>query len=145
MLLHLRETQADYTGSFRELARIAEAERLQRAAVDHGSSLAPSPDLAVDMMAVEPRLTFPEQWIARWMALGPDSDAMNRVNPIYIPRNHLLDAALEAATDGDLGPFEKLLAHVTHPYDERPGGAEGAQYANPAPPGADRFITYCGT
>ncbi len=145
LLQHLHETQADYTGSFRELAAIAEAERLQRAAVDHGSSRAPSPDLAVDMKAVEPRLTFPEQWIARWIALGPDSDAMNRVNPIYIPRNHLLDAALEAATDGDLGPFEKLLAHVTHPYDERPGDAEGAQYANPAPPGASRFITYCGT
>lgn len=145
LLKHMRDTGADYTGTFRELARIAEAERLQRAAVDHGSSRATSPDLAVDMMAVEPRLTFPEQWIARWLVLGPDPDAMNRVNPIYIPRNHLLDAALEAATDGDLAPFAALLEHVTHPYDELPGGGEGAQYANPAPPGAGRFITYCGT
>ena len=142
LLKHMRDTGADYTGTFRALARIAEAERLQRAAVDRGSSHAASPDLAVDVMAVEPRLTFPEQWIARWLALGPDSDAMNRVNPIYIPRNHLLDAALEAATDGDLAPFTALLARVTRPFEEQPGAAE---YTSPAPPGAGRFITYCGT
>ena len=38
---------------------------------------------------------------------------MDRVNPVYIPRNHLVEEALAAATDGDLDPFERLLDAVT--------------------------------
>jgi uncharacterized protein YdiU (UPF0061 family) len=44
-----------------------------------------------------------DDWLARWRALGPDADAINRVNPLYIPRNHLVEEALAAATDGDRG------------------------------------------
>ena len=66
----------------------------------------------------------------RWRALGPDADAMDRVNPVYIPRNHLVEEALAAATDGDLAPLERLLDAVTAPYDERPGLE---RYARPGP------------
>ena len=62
-----------------------------------------------------------DDWLARWRALGPDAEAMDRVNPVYIPRNHLVEEALTAATDGDLDPLEQLLEAVTAPYDERPG------------------------
>ena len=68
---------------------------------------------------------------------------MDRVNPVYIPRNHLVEDALSAATGGDLGPFDELVAVVRSPYDERPG-LEG--YAAPAP--ADfgaAYRTFCGT
>ena len=44
-------------------------------------------------------------WLERWRALGPDADAMDRVNPVYIPRNHLVEEALAAATEGDLEPL----------------------------------------
>ena len=44
--------------------------------------------------------------LERWRALGPDADAMDRVNPVYIPRNHLVEEALAAATDGDLEPLD---------------------------------------
>ena len=68
---------------------------------------------------------------------------LDRVNPIYVPRNHLVDEALEAATAGNLGPFDELVAVVTDPFTERPGLE---RYAEPAP---DRFSatfrTYCGT
>jgi uncharacterized protein YdiU (UPF0061 family) len=30
---------------------------------------------------------------------------MDRVNPVYIPRNHLVEGALAAATGGDLDPL----------------------------------------
>ena len=56
---------------------------------------------------------------------------MDRVNPVYIPRNHHVEEALAAATDGDLGPFERLLDVLAHPFDERPGLEP---YAAPAPP-----------
>lgn len=46
---------------------------------------------------------------------------MDRVNPVYIPRNHLVEEALAAATDGDLNPLERLLDAVNHPYDLRAG------------------------
>jgi uncharacterized protein YdiU (UPF0061 family) len=68
---------------------------------------------------------------------------MNLVNPVYIPRNHLLDAALTAATSGDLGPFEALLDAVTHPFEKR---EEWAEFAVPAPPDFQTgFQTFCGT
>ena len=91
-------------------------------------------------------------WLLRWRArIGstrqrPEdvASAMDRVNPLYVPRNHQVEAALAAATDhGDLAPFERLLAVVTDPYVER---AADAAYAEPAPAGLTaRYQTFCGT
>jgi uncharacterized protein YdiU (UPF0061 family) len=68
---------------------------------------------------------------------------MDCVNPLYIPRNHQLDAALRAATDGELAPFEKLLEVVTHPFDRRD---EWSDYTTPAPQSFSKsFQTFCGT
>ncbi len=82
-------------------------------------------------------------WADQWRELDPDREAMNRVNPVYIPRNHLVEEALSAATAGELEPFERLLDAVTRPFEERPGLD---RYAAPAPPGfGDSFQTFCGT
>jgi serine/tyrosine/threonine adenylyltransferase len=81
-------------------------------------------------------------WLARWRALGPDADAMDRVNPVHIPRNHLVEEALAAATDGDLAPLHRLLDAVTRPFDARPGLE---RYAAPAPQDFGAYTTYCGT
>jgi len=82
-------------------------------------------------------------WVARWRALNPDADAMDCVNPVYIPRNHLVEEALAAASAGDMGPLEQLLAAVTSPYDERAGFE---RYAQPAPDDFGRsYQTFCGT
>jgi protein adenylyltransferase len=83
-----------------------------------------------------------DDWVARWRAQGPDADAMDRVNPLYIPRNHLVEEALSAATDGDLEPFERLLEAVAAPYDERPGLE---RYAAAAPADFGAYQTFCGT
>ncbi len=83
-----------------------------------------------------------DDWVTRWRALGPDPDAMDRVNPLYIPRNHLVEEALTAATDGDLDPLERLLQAVTAPYDERPGLE---RYAAGAPADIGDYQTFCGT
>ncbi len=81
-------------------------------------------------------------WLDRWLALEPDADAMDRVNPVYIPRNHLVEEALAAATGGDLGPVGRLLEAVTLPFQER-AGLEA--YAEPAPEDFGAYRTYCGT
>jgi uncharacterized protein YdiU (UPF0061 family) len=81
-------------------------------------------------------------WLARWRALGPDGDTMDRVNPVYIPRNHLVEEALAAATEGELDPLSQLLTAVTAPYEERPGLD---RYAEPAPDDFGSYRTFCGT
>ena len=56
-------------------------------------------DLVVDREAVD-------AWLARWRTaleeqdrpVAETADAMDRVNPVYIPRNHLVEEALTAAT-----------------------------------------------
>ncbi len=83
-----------------------------------------------------------DEWLARWRAVGPDAVAMDRVNPVYIPRNHLVEEALTAATEGDLQPLRRLLEAVTAPFDERPGLE---RYAAPAPQDFGRYRTFCGT
>ncbi len=90
-------------------------------------------------------------WLARWRArlareplpANARRAAMHRINPLYIPRNHLTEAALAAAErDGDLAPFERLLEAVTHPFDEQP---ERDGYEKPAPAEFGAHVTYCGT
>ncbi len=69
------------------------------------------------------------------------AQAMDRVNPVYMPRNHLVEEALAAATAGDLGPFGRLLDVLAQPFDERPGLQP---YAAPAPSGFGAYRTFCG-
>ncbi len=89
-------------------------------------------------------------WLARWReclgaAAGADmsatAEAMDRINPVYIPRNHAVEDALAAATAGDLANYERLLDAVTRPFEERDGLTD---LATPGP-ASDTYITYCGT
>jgi uncharacterized protein YdiU (UPF0061 family) len=84
-----------------------------------------------------------DAWAQRWQeAADPDPAAMDRVNPVYIPRNHLVEAALDAATQGDLAPFRRLVGVVSEPFAERPGLEA---YAAPPPQGSGAYVTFCGT
>jgi uncharacterized protein YdiU (UPF0061 family) len=88
-----------------------------------------------------------DAWAARRNALLPAdtvavSAAMDRVNPIYIPRNHLVEEALIDATAGEMGAFRRLVEVVSQPYDERPGLEA---YAGPPPASCGPYVTYCGT
>ena len=82
-------------------------------------------------------------WVPRWRAHHPDTDAMDRLNPLYIPRNHLVEEALAAATSGDLAPATRLLEVLGDPFTERPGLQ---RYAAPAAEDfAASYRTFCGT
>ncbi|WP_106275864.1 protein adenylyltransferase SelO [Geodermatophilus tzadiensis] len=95
----------------------------------------PTRELFLDLAGID-------GWLARWRALTPDADAMDRVNPVYVPRNHLVEEALAAASDGDLDPLHRLLDAVTRPFEERPGLE---RYAAPAPETFGAYTTFCGT
>lgn len=83
-----------------------------------------------------------DAWVRRWLALSPDADAMDRVNPVHIPRNHLVEESLVAATDGDLDPLLRLMDALSAPYVVRPGLE---RYAAPAPGSFGAYRTFCGT
>lgn len=120
----LAEHRPDHTLFFRRLADAARG--------DDG----PVRDLFADADA-------PSSWLESWRAAGPDPEAMDRVNPVYVPRNHLVEAALEAAVrDDDLEPLQWMLQVLAAPYDEREGYE---RFAEPAGPDAPRFVTFCGT
>jgi len=123
LLSLLQAGRADHTSFFRSLGVAARG--------DSG----PARSLFADPAAFD-------AWAVRWSALGPDADAMDRVNPAYIPRNHLVEEALDAATAGDLDPLARLLEAVTSPYDERPGLE---RYAAAAPKDFGPYRTFCGT
>ncbi|ORW31295.1 hypothetical protein AWB91_16935 [Mycobacterium paraense] len=123
LLTLLKESRVDYTSFFRHLAQAARGDA------------EPARGLFLDLAGFD-------DWLSRWRALGPDADAMDRANPIYIPRNHLVEEALAAATAGDLDPLMRLLDAVTAPYDERPGLQ---RYAGPAPEDFGAYQTFCGT
>jgi uncharacterized protein YdiU (UPF0061 family) len=102
----------------------------------------------------------PDAWLARWRARCAREDAgsasrqpaaaaarggrIRAENPFVIPRNHRVEEALAVATDeGDLAPFERLLAAVRRPFDE---SAEVAGYGHPAPASVTAgYRTFCGT
>ena len=69
--------------------------------------------------------------------------AMRRTNPAFIPRNHVVEAALNAAVrERDFQPFEELLDVVSNPYKDRP---DRERYATPARPEECVTQTFCGT
>ena len=119
----VQESRADYTSFFRSLGKAARGE------------VEPARGQLLDLAAFD-------AWLERWRAVTPDADAMDRVNPIYIPRNHLVEEALSAATEGDTGPLERLLEALGSPYSERPGLE---RYAAPAPESFGPYRTFCGT
>lgn len=91
-----------------------------------------------------------EKWLQRWRDLQkgiPASvvlDAILAANPLYIPRNHLVEEALTAASEcGDLALFENLLAVLQRPFQDDP---DQARYALPASPEfTSAYRTFCGT
>ena len=68
--------------------------------------------------------------------------SMDLANPMYIPRNHKMEEALEAAESGDFQPFKRLLSVVTKPFEEH---EELHEYAEAAPKEFGKYVTFCGT
>ncbi|WP_331272050.1 protein adenylyltransferase SelO [Motilibacter aurantiacus] len=119
----LQAARADFTSFFRDLARAARGQA------------EPVRGWFLDLAGID-------SWLERWRALEPDADAMDRVNPVYIPRNERVEEALAAATAGDLAPLDQLLQVLARPYDER-AGLE--RYAEPAAEGSGPYRRFCGT
>jgi uncharacterized protein YdiU (UPF0061 family) len=133
LLAVLHASQADYTVTFHSLASL-----LEEGGVNS----------IVDRALQESR-EF-QEWLRQWRdrsaqdSTGPEVrlKTMRPANPKYIPRNHRIEAVIQAATAGDFGPFQALLAVVVRPFEEQPHAQE---YATPPRPEEKVFETFCGT
>ena len=127
----LEAGRVDYTLFFRELAATGR---------DAGSCDGPGKRFAGGALW--------EAWLARYrerLALEDASDdersaRMRRANPAYVLRNHLAQAAIEAAQQGDFGLMADLHEALRAPFDERAGFE---RFAQPAPEGAEPISVSC--
>jgi serine/tyrosine/threonine adenylyltransferase len=134
LLERMAENGADFTLTFRRLC-------------DAASS--PAGDPAVRVLFADG--SGYDAWAVRWrrrlaeetLDPGARSTSMRAVNPAFIPRNHVVEAALDAAvTRQDFAPFEELLEVLSRPYEHRPGYD---RYAAPPTPEEHVRQTFCGT
>ncbi len=127
----MAEQQVDFTKFFRRLAKAMMSD-------------------CTPVVALFAEKTKIEAWLPQWQQRvaqeGRDpatqAAAMDQVNPIYIPRNHQVEAALQAAVAGDMSKFEQLLTVLEAPFTER---RDYGEYAEPAPASFGSYTTYCGT
>ena len=134
MLARMAANDADFTLTFRGLCEAAAN---------------PQADAAVRALFRDPAAydAWAEPWHRRLAEQPGEPDArgtaMQAVNPAYIPRNHLVEAALVAAVSRqDYAPFDDLLAVLSRPYEYQPGRET---YAIPPQPEERVLQTFCGT
>jgi uncharacterized protein YdiU (UPF0061 family) len=130
----MAKNQADFTLTFRRLSDAAGDAEM---------------DSGVRPLFADP--TAFDEWAARWrQRIGDEpqsaevrSAAMRSVNPAFIPRNHRVEAVIQAAMDSDdYAPFEELLKVLSKPFEDQPAFAE---YAVPPKPEQRVLQTFCGT
>jgi uncharacterized protein YdiU (UPF0061 family) len=130
----MTKNQADFTLTFRGLGE---------AALDAAN------DQKVRQLFADP--TAFDEWAVRWrkrigeepQAPAARQAAMRAVNPAFIPRNHRIEAVIQAAvTRDDFAPFEELLTVLSEPYEDQPALSA---YAQPPEPDQRVLQTFCGT
>jgi len=113
----MHQNRADFTLSFRRLADVASAGDIPSA-----PGVETFEDLHADREAAR-------AWLATYRARlaqdgRPDAEraaAMNRVNPLYVLRNHLAELAIRAAKERDTSEIDRLMRLLRDPYTEQPG------------------------
>lgn len=130
----MTKNQADFTNTFRRLGDAA---------------LGPANDEPVRGLFIDP--TMFDEWALRWrqrtaresQSAAERREAMHRVNPAFIPRNHRVEAVIQAAVNSDdYAPFEELLTVLAKPFEDQPAFAA---YSEPPEPSQRVTQTFCGT
>jgi uncharacterized protein YdiU (UPF0061 family) len=131
----MADNQADFTLVFYQLSRLAD----QPSDLDDG---------------LRNLFDRPEQiaaWLEKWrerLTLEPQDDtarqaSMQATNPVYIPRNHQIEAAIRAAEDhDDFSVFHALHDVLQNPYVRQP---EKDSYMQAPEPEEVGEYTFCGT
>ena len=95
-----------------------------------------------------------DEWLARWQQRTaaenhPERQAqMLKTNPAIIPRNHLVEEAIRAASeDNDFSVFHALVDALENPFLSDPLSFDWADTRFIKPPRPDQVVrqTFCGT
>ena len=130
----MAKNQADFTLTFRKLSDAA---------------VGPDHDSEVRQPFADPPAY--DEWAARRRQRTADEPqdaatrrtAMRAVNPVFIPRNHRVEAVIEAAVNrDDFALFEELLTVLSKSYEDEPALSA---YAEPPQPHQRVLQTFCGT
>ena len=134
LLDRMADNKADFTLTFRLLCNaVSDAEA----------------DAAVRVLFTEPSAY--NAWATNWrlrlqqepQTLTEIAATMRAVNPAFIPRNHRIQEAIEAAEERqDFGPFQTMLDVIARPYESRP---QLERYTKPASLEERVQRTFCGT
>jgi uncharacterized protein YdiU (UPF0061 family) len=133
LLAAMAQSHADFTLTFRRLALVAER-----------------PDEEPRLRELFAQPADIDSWLCDWRTLVARDGrgtrervaGMHAASPAYIPRNHRVQIALDAAEAGDYEPFRALLGVLQDPFDER---SDGGPYSGPPRPEERVLRTFCGT
>lgn len=128
LLMTMQKNKSDYTNTFRALGK----DTIKEMPIYHDAGF--------------------ESWMQQWEArLARQTETfiqsqklMDQTNPTVIPRNHLVEQAIQAAVDrDDLKPLEMLLSAISNPYSSDDAYTGFRQ----APDAAFdiNYKTFCGT
>jgi uncharacterized protein YdiU (UPF0061 family) len=129
----LHKNTTDYTLTFRGLGDAAAN---------------PEGDAAIRALFTDP--AGYDAWATSWRsrlerepgdAIGRRA-AMRRVNPSVIPRNHRIEAVIEAAIEGEFAPFHEMVHVLSRPYGD---ASDASRYCDPPPADSRVYQTFCGT
>ncbi|MFU7591661.1 protein adenylyltransferase SelO [Priestia sp. RMT2NF4] len=125
LLTMMKNYKADYTNTFRALT----FNKLGK------SDLFESEEFAQWQELWQKRLGRQKQ------SKAESEELMKHNNPAVIPRNHRVEAALDAAQKGDYSVMEDLLEVLSSPYES----PDQSEYCTPSAPSNQPYQTYCGT
>jgi serine/tyrosine/threonine adenylyltransferase len=134
LLRAMHEGGADFTLTFRRLCDAAADEK-----ADANVRILFANPAAYDGWAA----TWRSRLAAETLESSARAQMMRTTNPAFIPRNHRVERALNAAIEyGDFSPFAEMLTVLSRPYEDQPAFAD---YANAPQPDERVFRTFCGT
>lgn len=124
LLDYMQRFEADFTNTFRALSEGAK----------------PSEPLFQSTEFKE----WEQKWLARLESQGTTiaeaRDFMKTVNPAVIPRNHVVEQAINEFVEGEPALYLELLQVVTNPYAHA-----DSKFSEPPTDDAPPFVSYCGT
>lgn len=122
-LSHLEEERLDFTVEFRRITDSMDAE-----------------------WAADSQEEFRRTWRKRLedqpQSFGKAAELMSQSNPVYIPRNHQVERAIQAGAAGDYSLFERMNECLKTPFEKR---EEFAEFEVPPEPREVVTATFCGT
>jgi len=81
-------------------------------------------------------------WFSNWQSNAPDGQLMKAINPVIVPRNHQVEAVIQAALEADFEPFHNLVDALKNPYL---ASLVDSPYAQPPEDHEVVQRTFCGT